>query len=79
MSKALEKFMQWVKENHAQQPSLTAELKAIGREAIKDVRGTIHAAMWGQPEHMNEPGTPLNPTPQIITADLKNKEIDLEH
>ncbi len=54
----------------AQQPSLGAELKAMGREAVKDVRGTIHQSFFGQPEHPSEMGTPLNPTPQMTTQDL---------
>lgn len=54
----------------AEQPSLSAELKAIGREAIKDVRGTLHETFFGQPEHMSELGTPMNPTPQVVTQDL---------
>ena len=37
----------------AEQPSLSAELKAMGREAIKDVRGTLHETFFGQPEHMS--------------------------
>lgn len=54
----------------ASQPSLSAELKAIGREAIKDIRGTLHETYFGKPEHMAEMGTPLNPTPQMTTQDL---------
>lgn len=54
----------------AEQPSLSAELKAMGREAIKDIRGTLHQTYFGQPEHMSEMGTPLNPTPQMTTQDL---------
>ena len=46
------------------QPSLGAELKAMGREAIKDIRGTVHETFFGKPEHASELGTPLNPTPQ---------------
>lgn len=52
------------------QPSLGAELKAMGREAVKDIRGTLHQTYFGQPEHMGEMGTPLNPTPQMTTQDL---------
>lgn len=52
------------------QPSLGAELKAMGREAVKDIRGTLHQSYFGQPEHMGEMGTPLNPTPQMTTQDL---------
>lgn len=54
----------------ADQPSLSAELKAMGREAIKDVRNTLHETYFSQPEHMPEMGTPLNPTPQMTTQDL---------
>ncbi len=36
-----QKLQQWVQDNHAQQPALGAELAAMGREAIKDVRGTL--------------------------------------
>jgi hypothetical protein len=52
------------------QPSLGAELKAMGREAIKDIRGTVHETFFGKPEHASELGTPLNPTPQMTTQDL---------
>lgn len=62
----LAKRAEWVE----QQPSLGAELKAMGREAIKDIRGTIHQSFFGQSEHVPEMGTPLNPTPQMTTQDL---------
>jgi hypothetical protein len=62
----LEKRAEWAQ----QQPSLGAELKAMGREAIKDIRGTIHESFFGKPEHASELGTPLNPTPQMTTQDL---------
>jgi hypothetical protein len=52
------------------QPSLGAELRAMGREALKDVRGTIHESFFGKPEHASELGTPLSPTPQMTTQDL---------
>lgn len=63
----LAKRAQWAE----QQPSLSAEIKAMGREAIKDIRATLHQSYFGQPEHMPEQGTPLNPTPQIVTTDLR--------
>jgi len=62
----LAKRAEWVQS----QPSLGAELKAMGREAVKDIRGTLHQSYFGQPEHMSEMGTPLNPTPQMTTQDL---------
>ncbi|OWK35152.1 hypothetical protein [Fimbriiglobus ruber] len=39
-----------------------AEMKAMGREAVKDVRQTVHEAYFGAPEHAPEPGAPLNKT-----------------
>jgi hypothetical protein len=54
----------------AEQPSLSAQFAAMGREAIKDVRGTMHETFFGQQEGHGELGTPLNPTPQMTTADL---------
>jgi hypothetical protein len=59
-----------VRANRDQQPSLSGELNAIGREAIKDIRNTVHEAFFGRPETPGEPGTPLNPTPQIVTNEL---------
>lgn len=55
-----------------QQPSFSAEIKAMGREAIKDVRSTVNEVFLGSPELGGEPGTPLNPTPQMVTQDLGN-------
>jgi hypothetical protein len=52
------------------QPSLSAELKAMGREAIKDIRGTVHETFFGKPEHASELGSPLCPTPQAVTQEL---------
>lgn len=66
LSQMLAKRAEWA----ADQPSLSAELKAMGREAIKDIRGTLHQAYFGLQEHPSEMGTPLNPTPQMTTQDL---------
>jgi hypothetical protein len=41
---------------------------AMGREAIKDVRNTLHETYFGQGEHGGEPGAPLNPTQGEIAA-----------
>lgn len=64
-----ERLGEWIKDNHSQQPALGAELKAMGREAIKDVRNTIHEAFFGQREGMGEPGAPLNCTQAEISQD----------
>lgn len=34
---------------------------AIGREAVKDVRSTLHEVFFGHPERNGEIGSPLNP------------------
>ena len=54
------------------QPSLGAELKAMAREAVKDVRSTVNETFLGSPEFGGEPGTPMNPTPQMVTQDMGN-------
>ncbi|HZU34734.1 MAG TPA: hypothetical protein VFA18_02425 [Gemmataceae bacterium] len=64
-----ERIKQWIEDNHARQPALGAELAAMGREAIKDVRGTLMESYFGKPEHVSEPGTPLSPTMQEVSAD----------
>jgi hypothetical protein len=54
-----------------EQPSLWAELRAMAREAIKDIREKLVEQGWfGQRDGPGEPGTPLNPTPQMVTKDL---------
>jgi len=63
-----EKLSQWVQDNHAQQPALGAEMAAIGREMVKDVRATLMETYSGKPEHASEPGTPLSPTMQEVSV-----------
>lgn len=60
-----------------------AELKAIGREAIKDVRQTINEVAFEKPEHAPEPGTPLNQMTQREIYETKHnkepqKDLDME-
>lgn len=47
-------------------------IPAIAREAIKDVRSTLHNVLYGQPEGPTEPGTPLSPTQGEIAAARQN-------
>ena len=61
----LDKRAEWA----AQQPALGAEINAMTREAVKDVRNSIHQVFFGKGEGMGEPGAPLNPTMQEVTAD----------
>lgn len=55
-----------------------AEVDALLREMGKDLRGTLHQIFYGQPEHPSEPGTPLNPTPQIVTEGLTGRGVNAE-
>ena len=66
LEKALAMRAEWAKD----QPSLSAELRAMGREAMKDINNKMHEVFFGSPAGYGEPGTPLNPTPQMVTADL---------
>lgn len=52
---------------------LPGEIKAIAREAVKDIRGTIMQVFFGQPEHQSEPGTPYNPTQIMVTREIDGK------
>lgn len=53
-----------------QQPSLWSELKAMAREAIKDIREHLVERGWfGHPEGPGEPGTPLNPMYAEVAQD----------
>lgn len=58
-----------LKEMRENQPSLGAELKAMAREAVKDVRQTLNETYFGQGEHAPEQGTPLNPTHFEVTKE----------
>jgi hypothetical protein len=50
----------------------------MGREAVKDIRDTVVSQGWfGQREGPGEMGTPLNPTPQLVTEDLKQSYDDM--
>jgi hypothetical protein len=53
-----------------QQPDLGAQLRAMGREALKDIRGKMMETFFGSQELSMEPGVPLSPTPQMVTNDL---------
>lgn len=47
------------------------EMGAIFREGVNDIRSTAHQVAFGVPEHPSGVGTPMNPTPQMVTEDLK--------
>jgi len=50
-----ERFMDWVRDNHASQPSLGGELNRMTREAVKDIRATVNEVFFGKSEHASEP------------------------
>lgn len=59
-----------------------AQMEAAGREAVKDVRATVHEIYSGRPEHAAEVGAPGNVL-QREAYEAKHegsqaKEIDLE-
>jgi hypothetical protein len=68
----LQKIMEFPQRNLESPDSIGAQARALGREAVKDIRSTIMETFYGSPELGGEPGTPLNPTPQQVTKDLGN-------
>jgi hypothetical protein len=52
---------------------------AMGREAIKDVRSTMHEMFFGKGDQNCEPGAPLNPTQGEVAADRKGSVYGTEH
>lgn len=71
----LGRFMDWVRQNHKDQPSLGAQLSAMAREAAKDVNTTMHQVFFGQPVSPGEPGTPMVPTQAQVSQDQGNVSI----
>jgi hypothetical protein len=65
-------FMAWMRNNHAQQPSLGAQAMSWLREGAKDLWNAIVPAFPDSQRAVDEQGTPLNPTPQNVTAALGN-------
>ncbi len=48
-------------------PSFTGELGALFREGLKDVQNVVLHAFPDSIRGVEEPGTPLNPTQQMVT------------
>jgi hypothetical protein len=69
-----EKYLGDWKANFAERQPLSSALASLGREAIKDVRATMNEVFFGQGEHASEPGTPLNPTMQIVTDEIHGNQ-----
>jgi hypothetical protein len=67
---AVEAFKDWVRQNHQQQPSLGAELRALGREGLKDLQNAVLHAFPDSMRLHEEPGAPLSPTQAMVTKDV---------
>lgn len=67
---AVESFKEWVRQNHQQRPSLGAELKALGREGLKDLQNAVLHAFPDSMRLHEEPGAPLSPTQAMVTKDV---------
>jgi hypothetical protein len=72
LGRAAQAFGEMRARNAAQRPSFRGEAAAMFRELVKDIRNTAHQVYFGRSESGGEPGTPFNPTPQLVTQDLGN-------
>jgi len=63
-------FTDWVRQNHQQQPALGAELRALGREGLKDLQNAVLHAFPDSMRLEQEPGAPLSPTQAMVTKDV---------
>jgi hypothetical protein len=63
-------FGDWIKQNHQQQPALGAELRALGREGLKDLQNAVLHAFPDSMRLQEEPGAPLSPTQAMVTKDV---------
>lgn len=51
---------------------------AMGREALGDIRNTLHQIAFGRPESPGMVGAPLNPPAQIVTEQLRGRQAQIE-
>src|ERR1700722_7377278 len=63
-------FTDWVKQNQQQNPALGAELRAVGREGLKDLQNAVLHAFPDSMRLQEEPGAPLSPTQAMVTKDV---------
>lgn len=56
------------------QPKLGGELRALAREAAKDLHATLNQVYSGQPSGPSEPGTPLAPTQYMVNDQVMGAE-----
>jgi len=66
----LHRYAEMWQRNYKASPSAFGQIAAMLREAVKDIRNTIHQFFFGRPEGMQEAGAPMVPTQQIVTGSL---------
>jgi hypothetical protein len=54
--------------------SLGGEINAWGRQGAKDLHNAVAPAFPASQKSLDEAGTPLNPTSQIVTAELEGRD-----
>lgn len=53
-----------------ERPSLGGQFDALWRQGLKDLQANLIPAFPQADRSVSEPGTPLNPTPQMVTQEL---------
>jgi len=61
----------------AEQPKLGAQFDAWVREGAKDLHNRIVPSQGMQGPGVDEQGTPLNPTPQIVTEEMQGYDAEV--
>jgi hypothetical protein len=64
MSNLAKSILQKINENSK------GQFDSILREGMKDIQQTFHETVTGKSMHAPEMGTPLNPTPHVITESM---------
>lgn len=62
--------------NAENRPQLGGQIDALTRDAAKQTVGTLNEIMFGRAGDMSEPGTPLNPTQQLVTESLGDRKVN---
>ncbi len=68
--KAAQTVAEFPSRNMENPPSLGGQGSSAFREALKDLNDTFHQVFFGKQAGPSEMGTPLSPTPQMVTQDL---------
>jgi hypothetical protein len=68
----LERLVSKRNEWAAEQPKLSGQLEALWREGLKDLQNAVLHAFPDSQRLVEEPGAPLTPTQQQVTAEQGN-------